>query len=75
MRVADQVPARRVAGVRKQRVDAGLRLGIGEHEIGFLLALVERVVALHGDRSEGFAVGDAIAERKIIGRIKKGGSD
>jgi hypothetical protein len=62
-----QIPARHVSLARKQRVDAGLRLGRIKDELGLAALLRHRVVTGDGDLSKGLAIGgDPVAEHGVV---------
>src|ERR1039458_7494134 len=66
-RVPLQIPARRVSGTWKQRVDTGLRLRWIEDEFGLAAFLLHRVVARDRDLSKRLAIRrDAIAEHNVV---------
>jgi hypothetical protein len=62
-----QIPARRVARLRKDRIGAGLWLRRVEDKLRPAVFLRNRIKAGDGDQAEGLAIGrDAIAENQVV---------
>jgi hypothetical protein len=67
-----EVPARGVAEVRKQGVDAKLVLWREEHKLGFAALQADRIVAPHFHGAELSAVvGDPVPNREIVPDVQK----
>jgi hypothetical protein len=65
--MALQIPAWDKSSVRKDGVDAGLRLRRIKDEFGLAVFLLNRVVTVYRELAEGLAIGrDAITEANIV---------